>query len=286
MRDEFGRFHPTINLIFFITVIAFSMFQMQAVLIAVSFISVTVYYFMIKNASGLKYYGIVLLILILSSIINPLFSHRGVTTLFYFPTGNACTLESVAFGFTSGVMIAEVLLWFSVMSNLLDDERLMTSIGKVTPIIATMISMVLRFIPKFNDFSKRARLVQEANGFASGNKLKNAANIFSITTTWALESSLDTADSMRARGFNTGKRTNYSNYKIKQKDIWMLVWIGILALMTIISLKSGQIKTTYYPSLTIKHSMPIYIIYTLLCLTPAIINLWEAVRWHISRSKI
>lgn len=37
-------------------------------------------------------------LMLLAAVVNPLVSHQGVTVLFRFPSGNACTLESVLYG--------------------------------------------------------------------------------------------------------------------------------------------------------------------------------------------
>ena len=50
---------------------------------------------MLKKTEGLKYCTVVVGIIIVSAIINPLFSHKGGTLLFYLFTGNPVTLESM-----------------------------------------------------------------------------------------------------------------------------------------------------------------------------------------------
>ena len=218
MRDEFGAFHPITTIIFFFAVIAFSTFWMQAGMIAVSFLCATVYYFAIKRTEGLKYFAMVLVSMLIASMINPLFSHRGKTALFYLPTGNPVTLESIIFGLCAGVILGEVLLWFSIFNSLMSDDKWTATIGKVAPTIAMIITMVFRFVPKYTKFAKETKDIQKANGFNRGGKIKNGMNVYSITATWALESSIDTADSMRARGYGKGKRTNYHNYKFEIRD--------------------------------------------------------------------
>ena len=229
MSDEFGKYHPASNLIFFIAVIAFSTFWMQAGMIAVSFLCATVYYFMLKRAEGFKYFLMVVVSMAIAAMINPLFSHRGKTELFYLPTGNPVTLESIIFGLCAGVILGEVLLWFSIFNNLMEDDKWTATIGKVAPTISMIITMVLRFIPKYTKFAKETRDIQKANGFNDKGRIKNGMSVYSITATWALETSIDTADSMRARGYGNRRRTNYHNYKFEARDIVFVLWILILS---------------------------------------------------------
>ncbi|MCR5430038.1 MAG: energy-coupling factor transporter transmembrane protein EcfT [Eubacterium sp.] len=286
MIDEFGRFHPVSNLIFFLAVIAFSTFWMQAGMIAVSFICATVYYFMLKKSEGINYFIVVLISVLIASLINPLFSHRGKTTLFYLPTGNPVTLESIIFGLCAGVILGEVLLWFSIFNNIMEDDKWTATIGKVAPTISMIITMVLRFVPKYIRFSKNTRNIQRANGFSGGKKIKNGMHIYSITATWALETSIDTADSMKARGYGKAKRTHYHNYKFEIRDLIFVLWVVLLGAVILCMARFDKIHTFFYPTLRSKESIIVLVLYIVLCMTPVLINIWEKAKWHILKSKI
>lgn len=286
MSDEFGRFHPITNLIFFIAVIAFSTFWMQAGMIAVSFICATVYYFMLKGTEGLKYFVMVLISMLIAAMINPLFSHRGKTALFYLPTGNPVTLEAIVFGLCAGVILGEVLLWFSIFNNLMEDDKWTATIGKVAPTIAMIITMVLRFIPKYTKFAKATGDIQKANGFNKRGRIKNGMSVYSITATWALETSIDTADPMRARGYGKGRRTNYHNYKFEIRDLLCILWVVLLGAVILYMAYFDKIHTYFYPTIRNKESVVVIVAYIILCLTPIAINIWEKLRWHILKSKI
>lgn len=286
MSDEFGRYHPVANLIFFIAVIAFSTFWMQAGMIAVSFICATVYYFMQKRGEGFKYFAMVLVAILIASIINPLFSHRGKTALFFLPTGNPVTLESITFGLLAGVILGEVLLWFGIFNSVMEDDKWTATIGKVAPTIAMIITMVLRFVPKYTKFSKSTRDIQNANGFNKKSRIKNGMHVYSITATWALETSIDTADSMRARGYGKARRTNYHNYKFEVRDLIFVLWVVLLSATIIWMANVDKIHTFFYPTFRNRESLVVLIAYIVLCITPILINIWEKLRWHILKSKI
>ncbi len=286
MIDEFGRFHPTSNLIFFIAVIAFSTFWMQAGMIAVSFVCATVYYFMLKRSEGLKYFVMVLISMLIAAMINPLFSHRGRTTLFYLPTGNPVTFESIMFGLCAGIILGEVLLWFSIFNNIMEDDKWTSTIGRIAPTIAMIITMVFRFVPKYTRFAKSTGDIQKANSFNSGRKIQNGIHVYSITATWALETSIDTADSMKARGYGKGKRTKYNNYRFELRDLIFVLWVVLLSATILSFAKFDKIHTFFYPTLRNKESIIVLVAYIVLCLTPILINIWEKLRWHISRSRI
>lgn len=77
--------------------------------------------------------------------------------------------------------------------------------GKVIPAFSLLLSMTLRFVPRFTEQIKRVAEAQQCIGrnVNNGNIFQRAAHglkILSITTTWALENSVETADSMKSPG--------------------------------------------------------------------------------------
>lgn len=319
MTDEFSRYHPVVNLIFYLLVLGTTMFQMSVGLVFISLFSAVVYYFMLKKTEGLKYCAVVVGIIIVSAIINPLFSHKGGTLLFYLFTGNPVTLESIIYGLISAIIIGAMLLWFSTFNQVMGVERILGAIGKVLPNVSLLITMIMRFIPQYTRHQRKVSMVNKVNKRNYDEKInllnrektekenviearkrqkkkngidkiidsiKEGSRTFSITTTWALENSIYTADSMKARGFGTGRRTNYSNYKFQKRDYLLMGWLVILWLVVVFSLEREKVYTYYYPFIQVKNNMVVYLMYGLLCLTPVLINVKEEIRWLILKSRI
>jgi len=331
VTDEFSRYHPVVNLIFYLLVLGTTMFQMSVGLVFISLFSSVVYYFMLKKTEGLKYCAVVVGIIIVSAIINPLFSHKGGTLLFYLFTGNPVTLESIIYGLISAIIIGAMLLWFSTFNQVMGVERILGAIGKVLPNVSLLITMIMRFIPQYTRHQRKVSMVNKVNKRNYDEKInllnrektekenvidarkkqkkknyieackkqkkkngidkiidsiKEGSRTFSITTTWALENSIYTADSMKARGFGTGRRTNYSNYKFQKRDYLLMGWLVILWLVVVFSLEREKVYTYYYPFIQVKNNMVVYLMYGLLCLTPVLINVKEEIRWLILKSRI
>lgn len=286
MKDEFARFHPLVNLIFYIVVLGITMFQMQFGLVLISLFSALVYFFCLKRSKGVRFLLVVIGIFFVSSLINPMFSHKGNTLLFYLFTGNPVTMESIIYGMVSSGIICAMLLWLSTFHQVMDMERLLGAMGKIMPHIALLITMILRFIPKYTKHQKEVSLFNGDQDKSRIAKIKKGSKIFSITTTWALENSIYTADSMKARGFGVKKRTSYSNYRMEGRDICVIVWIAILAGCVIRMLQSEKIYTYYYPYVVNRNNIVVYVLYALLCFTPVLINIREEIRWYRLKSKI
>lgn len=287
--DEFSKFHPIVNMIFYITVLGLTMFQMQAGLILVSFFCALIYHFYLKGRSGLKYLGMIVVVFLTTAIINPLFSHKGATLLFYLPTGNPVTKESLIYGGSLAVMVCGTLLWFSSLNAVVTQDKLIEIVGRFFPHFALLLSMIFRFVPKYMKQIRKIHFAQRALGkkdHGLKNKMKSTFETFSITTTWALENSVDTADSMRARGYGMGKRSTFHNYQFQLRDVLVLGWIFLWTGVVLVEKAAGRVDTVYYPFYVVKGELFTYVAYMLLCLTPIFINVEEAFRWNRLKSKI
>ena len=171
MTDEFSRYHPVVNLIFYLLVLGTTMFQMSVGLVFISLFSAVVYFFMLKKTEGLKYCAVVVGIIIVSAIINPLFSHKGGTLLFYLFTGNPVTLESIIYGLISAIIIGAMLLWFSTFNQVMGVERILGAIGKVLPNVSLLITMIMRFIPQYTRHQRKVSMVNKVNKRNYGEKI-------------------------------------------------------------------------------------------------------------------
>lgn len=86
---------------------------------------------------------------VLAALVNPAFNHEGATILTYLPSGNPLTLESMLYGVAAAVMLASVVLWFSSYNEVMTSDKFVYLFGRVIPALSLVLSMALRFIPKF-----------------------------------------------------------------------------------------------------------------------------------------
>ena len=160
MKDSFYNYHPVVNLLYFTFVIAFSMLLAHPIAQIIALVCAMTYAVSVegKNAVGflLKF---CLPMVLLTAFINPAFNHEGVTILYYFSSGNPLTLESILYGMGAGAMLVTVLLWFSAFSRVMTSDKFIYLFGRVIPVFSLVLSMSLRFVPKFK---KQAEIVVEA----------------------------------------------------------------------------------------------------------------------------
>ena len=294
--NEFKTYHPIVNFLFFALVVVFSCILMHPVCLLISLICSFVYSSVLGGAYSIKTKLTYLLpMIIVAAVMNPAFNHEGITILAYLPSGNPLTLESVIYGICAAVVLASVICWFSCYNAVMTSDKFIYLFGKIMPSLSSILSMTLRFVPKFISQFKVVRNAQKCVGrdISNGNILqrtKNAVTIFSIMITWALESSVETADSMKARGYGLSGRTAFSNFKISKRDLFAVAYILILACYIIAAYILGAIDFRYFPSMVYQEisffGISAYAAYFMFCLMPVIIEVWEVQRWKALKLKI
>ena len=149
--------------------------------------------------------------------------------------------------------------------------------------------MVLRMIPGFMrkavQLSGARTCIGKGLGESSSKKEKllGGMTLLSALTDWALEGSVVTADSMRARGYGAAKRTNFQIYRMTVRD-WVLM--GLILLLAAAVLLGGSKTAEFIPALEIAPLTWGFGAYCIFLLIPAILHWKEVVTWHILRSKI
>ncbi len=297
MKDDvFAGYHPAVNFLYFVLVIGCSMFVMHPIFLAFSCIGGMAYYLYLKKWKALKTaLWLMLPVFLVSTIVNPLFTHKGVTILAYFKNGNALTLESILYGMGSGIMLVTVLNWFSCYNVVMTSDKFIYLFGKIIPSMSLILSMVFRFVPKFQKQIEKVSNAQKCIGrdITNGsifNRTHHGMKILSVMTTWALENSVETADSMRSRGYGLRGRNNFSIYRFDTRDKVMAILMSAMGLVVVAGIVSKTVYFLYYPMIVINEvtisSALVYLCYGVLCLLPVVINVIEDIKWHYLKSKI
>lgn len=296
MTDSFSKLHPIVSFVFFAFVLLLSMFVMNPVCLALSLVCAFANAVCLNGIKTVKLcLKFVLPMTLLVILINPLFNHQGVTILAYFPWGNPLTLESIIYGIASSAMLSSVVLWFSVFNKVITSDKIVYLFGRIIPSLSLVISMTLRFVPKFTAQMKNVRNAQRCMGrnISDGsvlNRIKNGIRIVSIMISWSMENAIETADSMKSRGYGLKGRTAYSIYKFDRRDGIILSAIALLGILVCISAFSGTIAFDYYPMISENLfnalSVATYFLYGILMLIPTIFNAKEELKWKRLRSAI
>ena len=272
------------------------MFFLHPICLAVSLVSACSYALYLHGKKALRA-GLLFLLpmLLFTAILNPLFNHQGATILAYLPNGNPLTLESTLYGVAAGVMLLTVIAWFACLNAVMTSDKFVYLFGRLIPTLALILAMTLRLIPRFR---KQITVIAQAQrgigrGLSRGNllqKLRHGVKILSITVTWALENAIETADSMKARGYGLPGRSAFSIFRFDRRDFWGMVYIFICVAIVFGGAVTGAYQFRYFPTIRGEWggmgTLLLFGAYFALGVFPILVNLKEEFVWRHIASKV
>jgi len=294
-NSTFATYHPIINFGFFCGVIGLGIFLMHPVFLAVGMAASLIYALMLGGKGTLKFFlSFMLPVILLIIVINPLFNHRGETILFYLGS-NYVTFEALAYGMCIAFMLASVIMWFSCYNSIMTSDKFIYLFGRIMPAISLIFSMVMRFVPNYKMQVKKISDAQKCIGRDVSNgtvmqRARHGAKIISVMFTWALENAIDTADSMRSRGYGLKNRTTFSIYRFDRRDAAAGIVILAAAVVVIAGAALGKCSIEFYPNIVMTEMDPfgiaVYAAYFVLCFFPIAIEVKEVLTWRLMQSRI
>ena len=293
-RDVFSSYHPAVNFLYFGLVLFFTMCFLHPACLLLSLAAALRYAVCLNGRRAVRRSLRYLLpAALLAALINPAFNHQGTTILTYLPSGNPLTLESIVYGLAAAALLSAVVTWFSCYTAVMTSDKFVYLFGRVIPALSLVLSMALRFVPRFQ---VQARAVSQAKrcvgrDVSDGSllqRLRNGVTILSILLTWCLENALETADSMNSRGYGLPGRTAFSIYRLDDRDQAALWWLGALGGYILSMWGAGGFACRYFPTFRLAPrdgwSLSGLLAFGLLCLTPVIIDRREDRQWTRLRS--
>lgn len=294
-QSTFASYHPGVSFVYFVLVTAISMSTMNPWFLAGSFVSAFSYTIILSGKGAVKFNIMFIIpLILLSSVFNMLMVHEGVTVLF-FMYDNAVTLEALIYGAVIGLMLSGVLMWLLCYQVIMTSDKFIFLFGRILPTIALTISMIFRYIPlirkRYEEITQGQRCMgrdlKEGSFFS---RVRQAAKEVSILIAWSLESSIETSESMEARGYGLPGRTSFHLFVFRRRDLWMITLIIILGACIIAGNISGSTTIYYYPYIRYPKqdvlSFAVYILYYILLLIPVITDIGGELRWRRLRLRV
>lgn len=274
---------------FFAASAIFAMMFDHPVFIGISFSAALAYAVKLKGKAALKMFFCALLpLLIFVVLINTVFAGYGVTVLYTFASGKRITLESAVCGGVTGSLVVTMLLWFACFNEVVTEDKFMYAFGGRMPNTALMLLMVFRFVPLYKRQLSETLSARRAAGLAQSSgraaELKNACAAVSGVITRALENAIETADSMKSRGYGSGRRTSYSRFTFSPADAVMIIEILVLSAVIAAGKLSGFAEASYNPIIEIGGFSAMLAVsaaaYAIFCFFPIIYDFAEDIRWN------
>ena len=285
MEVGFSSRHPASEFVFFVSEFLILLLSNHPLIIGISFICAFSFDLFLHRGKALKtLFALELPLLLFCAAFNSLFAHYGVTALFVLPGGNNFTLEALVYGIVFGAKLVIILIWFRCFNEIITAEKFIFLFSRFLPRTALVISMALRFIPLFKRQSseiREARLgsLTPPKGLISG--LKLGVRDASILVSWVLERGIDTANSMTARGYGSGRRSRCSPYLFKAADSAFIAF-SIASIAAFFAF-SSRFQCLYNPLIKIERLSFLGFVFAaafaVLGLSPVLYTLFEKKRW-------
>lgn len=296
MKPEraFAQHHPAVLLGYFLAVLLVAMFVVNPVLQLCALGGGILFGAMLSRRQELPGdIGFYVPMFLLVSITNPLFSHNGVTPLFFL-NGNPVTLEAFVYGAALGVTVIGVMLLCRCYQRVMSSDKFLYLCGRALPRLGLVLSMALRFVPRFKRQMRRVSAAQKAMGLYTSrsivSRLQSTLRVLGAMVAWSLENALDTAASMKARGYGSGRRTQYSLFRFRAADGWLLGATLVLCGAVLAAVAAGQLRFYYYPRVSALPTSPGaiggYVAFGGLSFLPFILEVKEALVWKYYVSRI
>ncbi|MGM9613543.1 MAG: energy-coupling factor transporter transmembrane component T, partial [Butyricicoccus sp.] len=198
------------------------------------------------------------------------------------------TLEAIIYGLASAVMLTSVIIWFRCFGVVVTADKFIYLFGRVAPVLALTLSMILRYIPllknRFLEISAAQRCMGRGlKGTSWIARARQFGKELSILIAWSLEASIESADSMEARGYGLHGRTSFHLFRFAGRERWLLAAMLVLGGVTAAACAMGETSIYYYPALVLPPfsavQAAVLAAYLILMLLPVILDLRGIQEW-------
>ncbi|MDG4656988.1 energy-coupling factor transporter transmembrane component T [Ectobacillus antri] len=247
MRSAFAKFHPAVLFSYYIGVMVLAMTLLHPFIL----LSMVLLLSLLNYIHGTTMKPFLLSSFVLAvfiAVMNPLFTHRGSTILFYVQD-NPVTLEAITYGYTMALSFLAVSFAFVSYQAIVSSHKFLYLFSRVSPKVALLTMIAIRFVPLFMRRLGQIQLVHKHKGVGIKAKASQGMKLLSVLLVCSLEEALQTADSMSARGFGTTKRSTYIRYRMSNRDYGLFAVLLGLFLGAVILASQGIGVLVIYPKL-------------------------------------
>ena len=178
-----------------------------------------------------------------SILFNALTVHVGDHVLFSLPShwpviGGPITLESIVYGFVTGLTFVSLILIFSIYNSVLGPQTILRLIPGFAYQTGVAVSIAISFIPQTVIAWGEIREAQRLRGHKVKG-LRDALPLFVSLLGYGLDRAIQLAESMDARGF--GGRL----LPVDRRETWITRASAVVGLALLLA---GLIARSYYPA--------------------------------------
>ncbi len=291
---KFESYHPTINFIYFLFVFIAAVLFNHPIYAAIAFLASFAYSIKLNGKRSVILNLILVPCVFLYGCWYAFYHHFGITNLGENFIGNNITFESLCYGMVRGMMAVAFVMIFSAMLTVMSTDKVIYLVGRIFPKGSLFISIFLRSFSRVRHRFRATDMSRKGIGMGKGygnifHKIRNCMRILSIVITWTLEDYIESAQSMKCRGYTLKGRTAFSIYRFDNRDRSVVIMLCTGIIITLVAYSLGQTTVIYDPEIILYKptlwAYFFYIIYAFVCLLPVMLELWnEAVYNRVSRN--
>ncbi|WML44204.1 energy-coupling factor transporter transmembrane component T [Neobacillus sp. PS3-40] len=292
MSNRFERFHPLVSFMFYAGSLSLLILMLHPIFLLIGFVVILAINYHDDRLSGLRRWVIFIMTTgLLIIFFNPLFNERGRHTLFEIGQ-HRFTVEAVTYGGMSAFSIMGVMALFVSYNEVMTPNKLLFLFSKFMPQFAILLMLTLRFIPLMRRRLAEISAIQMSKGISVRNgkwksRVKAGMQYVQVLLTYSLEEAIQTADSMKARGYGRGKqRSSYEYFRFQKKDGIALLYLVVLFVLILIGRFLGYGLLNVYPLMEswrfTSMDTACLITYLLFLCFPLLVEMGGMNRWRIS----
>lgn len=281
-KRAFAGCHPMVSALYFLFVTVVVMFSNHPAFLTVAFVGAFINSIFLKGRQAVRTCCLLFVpVFVIVPLVNVLNVHKGVTVLFYL-NDNAITLEACVYGLIQALLLSGIILWFVSVNEIMSSDKWIYLVGRKTPRLGLLISMVLRFVPMLKQRYEQIHVAQKCMGRKVG--VRQFLKECSILTAWSLESAIETSDSMEARGYGLKGRSSYHLFRWERRDSALLAAILLAGSISVGAVLTGRTDIWYYPKIVFLKQDGYFwislVVYGLLCVLPFLLEIMERESHH------
>lgn len=294
-RCAFASLHPAVTLGFFAGAIVLSMVLANPICQVMSVLLAAACYLTFRGREAWRFIAGLTAVLLVVTLSAPLFNTQGATVLLRWWGGRPYTLEALALGASTGLM----LVAHDAVVRLLSPGH---DFGQVYLPVRPRYSGAVA--GAHHGAAPRAKLPPQsrrphdgtglhwegpAEGASVAARVRDGGSVLLSLSADALESAVVAADSMTARGFGLSGRTHFALFRWEARDTVLVVAMGALVAGAVVALVQGGFAVTYFPTI-VWPSAGVAVLMGAVCYgaflaIPAVINCGGRALWRYSLSK-
>ena len=282
------RIHPAIFIVYFLILIIFAfLFNNPYYVITYGILILTLIALQGSISEIKSTTKVFLPVILFITLLNTIFTHVGDTHIYIFGSYYV-TFEALVYGVIMAVTFFLVTLTFIAYNTYVSYQDMLYVFSKKYPNLSMIIIMSLRFVPliqkRSNELLELSKLKNRNEDLKFTEKTSELIQNLGLVVSWSLEEAMQSASSMKSRGYNITKRTSYLRYDFNKIDILLTVLILVTATISVYGLYNSVGSIMIYPKFTFTFSQTpfniYYFAYVVLLLPFIIIEIWERILWH------